>query len=605
MAGKISWQLEITGLDQALIKLREVDRLLSSITRHRGMLNLNVGSFGTPTGHAFGPVVATPSATATVAAAGFGARAGSKEAFSSGQKFFSHIHPDVLAAQAEHLNKNKTLINEFREKRIAKGLSPFGSGPSLISPAENLLSQKLAQGSAAAEAAKQAPAMAAAAAFLAKMRAQKAGISGIEGLVPKGYPSGVGAMGEEWMGKVPVGSSLATSRQELQLQNALLFGAGLPLKSQEVLPKRDLAKSLAFYSRLPKSSDVYGSAYGRGGSVGIPGPTFGLPPMASPPYSGPIGPGLKDAFTSQGIKNILVQKLLGGGIGGSGGGGGLLGLLSGGSFSKMFPAVIALTAAFAALHKVVHILTEAIKHGAEAYQMGARHGGSVGASFQLKSAFEAIGMGGGAENAMMAIGQFNTKAKKTTLSGGEVIGAMRAGQFANVQQLTNMSKEFEAAMRDAGDNARQMASAGKASQETNSQLVGIQREWQTLLTQISTELYPIIHSIADMIKSALEAMNALLEVSIKLKQILHIIPAGEPGKTRIPGMGTQPHSVVSAWEKIGFVFGGGKLDYSKEIAHNTKETNSILRDIQKGARIAGAFAPPLRGVSQMLDYATP
>jgi hypothetical protein len=153
---------------------------------------------------------------------------------------------------------------------------------------------------------------------------------------------------------------------------------------------------------------------------------------------------------------------------------------------------------------------------------------------------------------------------------------MRAAQFANIQQLTNMSEEFEAAMKDAEANARQMEASSKATMIMSMDMSAISREWHTLLTQVAADMYPILHGMFDDAKKLLQIFNYLEEITIRIKQMLHMIPAGEPGQERTAGMGNRAGMPTSAWEKMGFNFPGAKSDPLNQISKNTAATTQKL-----------------------------
>src|ERR1035441_2612544 len=254
-------------------------------------------------------------------------------------------------------------------------------------------------------------------------------------------------------------------------------------------------------------------------------------------YSGPTAPGGYPVGSGiiRTLSNGLTEHIQGLSRGLRGGIGKIAGGDMAGGWAALKPVIGQIIAAFLILRKVTELLAEGIKHGAEAYQQGARHGSGVGTAFQLKSAFAAIGMGGGEENAMLAMGQFNPKAKKMTLPGGEVIGMMRAGQFAGAQQLTNMSKEFEVAMKDAASSARQMEESAKATQRLSMQTSAIGREWHTLWTQIAKDSQVYIGSILFLVKSGLQLANKWAEMMGKIGEFLHILPKDSTNFSQMGG----------------------------------------------------------------------
>ena len=374
------------------------------------------------------------------------------------------------------------------------------------------------------------------------------------------------------------------SRERKAVQVAYRDRWSIGDESQEWVLKPEISNARAKFIRSKMKytgTPGYSSPIGPGMAFGAANRQYGGGGIG---YKSPIGPGLLHGEKWAGLKASLMSDA-GGGMGGitggwktamGGGGFGGLGSALSGGFMKLIPLLGILYTAFNLLRKAAQLLAEGIKNGAEAYQKAARHANTVGASFQLKSAFAAIGLGGGEEDAMTAMGQFNPKARKTALSGGEVIGAMRAAQFANIQQLTNMSEEFEAAMKDAEANARQMEASSKATMIMSMDMSAISREWHTLLTQVAADMYPILHGMFDDAKKLLQIFNYLEEITIRIKQMLHMIPAGEPGQERTAGMGNRAGMPTSAWEKMGFNFPGAKSDPLNQISKNTAATTQKL-----------------------------
>ena len=268
----------------------------------------------------------------------------------------------------------------------------------------------------------------------------------------------------------------------------------------------------------------------------------------------------------------------------------------GGLFAKFLPVIGAVIVAFHILHKVVEQLAEGIKHGAEAYQRGARLGGPVGAHFQAEQAFKAIGMEG--MDLQELQGQFNPRAKKFGVPDSEMIlGAARAGQLGNVQQLTNMSEEFKKAMRDGAANARQMEAASKTSQMLSMEAASIGREWDTMWTQISTVLMPVIMNVFEQIKIPIQMLNYVLEAIIKVATKIHLIHPPSDFKQMGGSMGKSGPSFTS-WEKMGFVF-GNKATPEKHLQSISSNTAATVKAVNELARTIGMMAG-LKAVGGML-----
>jgi hypothetical protein len=504
MAGKISWQIELQGLDAQITKLRTLDTLLNAISRKGGMLGgaggINVGGSGGTT-----VVPGVPGGSSGI-----------------------NNSATVIAAAALGSRPN---VNRYDAQGNSKPVQPPYVAPKNI----NTLDQRLAS---------------------AMKRGDWGAVSDISHRFASHFGTGYPPM---LKGKPTAASHLPYSSlyPEGNLPPGGIRGG---LQAMRMV-SGDIHSGLGITGRVIGN----GLSTGAGAAVGA----FG---QAGKQVAGLFGSGPKS----------------------------MMGILD-----KFFPQIIAITIAFEVLKKAVDLLINGIKKGAEMYQLAAKQATTVGKVSQLKSAFAAIGMGGAEEEAMTAMGQFNPNAKRTTMSGGQVIGAMRAAQFANIQQLTNMSKEFEAAMNDAASSARQMQLGAKANQEMSAGMVAISREWSTLLSQSATALQPFIQYVENTTEGFLKLANATLELYNRLQKFLHLIPSGEPGMTRVGGMGSKGANISAAWEKIGFQFGGNASNFAKETAHNTAATVQEIKGLSKTILILANVigGPAGMGLNQLGNFA--
>jgi len=300
---------------------------------------------------------------------------------------------------------------------------------------------------------------------------------------------------------------------------------------------------------------------------------------------------LKSYLTTNWKKNTEEDSGIGGILGARGG---KLGIL-GGIISNWKTVLVGVTAALIVLHKAVRLLTEGIQHGTEAYRNAARTGNAVSGQFALSSAFAALGME--SPDISQLHGQFNAKSRKFEAPGSDIIlGAARAGQLGNMQQLLNMSKEFESAVHDSAQNAREMANVGKALSGLSIQTSELGREWKTLISQIAYMLEPEINGVVMGLKYLLKAINLVAEGFVNIRPILYetLLPgigsllnglsAGKGGNesfSKLAGGGTRDSSTASGLEKMGFVFpGAGNTNYQAAIATNTFKTNTLLAQIR-------------------------
>jgi hypothetical protein len=265
-------------------------------------------------------------------------------------------------------------------------------------------------------------------------------------------------------------------------------------------------------------------------------------------------------------------------------------------------ALAALAAVAVALHLAFKLLKEGIEAGSKAYQNAARHGESISSDSALNTALKSIGIDEEATSKMQEIAQFNRKAKDSEAgTSGQILGAARTSQFANVQQLANMMPEFEAALKDAQLSSAAIEASAKASQELYTASTAIGREWKALLVQMTALVTPVLLPLMEDFVVGLKMINLAIMDVIKTLQFFHLIPKGVPGTEKISGLGNNAPT-ASPWEKIGFVFGGSGSDglaaTSKETAKNTARTATTLDKLQviwaalKPSLIAGGAMIP-------------
>lgn len=248
-------------------------------------------------------------------------------------------------------------------------------------------------------------------------------------------------------------------------------------------------------------------------------------------------------------------------------------------FNLLKSVAIELYVVFEALKLGVKLVLEGIKYGSDAYKRGAKFGNPIGKQNQLDNAFEAIGIE--SPDLSQLQGQFNKKSGKYEAPGTDVIlGAARAGQFGNAQQLTNMAEEFRYAMNDGAQSAKQMEGAARATFYESMEISNITREWKTLLAQIATVLFPLIEGVLVLIKLSLEQINAALGVIIGLAQLLHVLPQGGSLNDPVKIGGTSQKESVTSFGRMGFIIPGvnsnGPEQQLNDINRNTRDTVSKL-----------------------------
>lgn len=258
-------------------------------------------------------------------------------------------------------------------------------------------------------------------------------------------------------------------------------------------------------------------------------------------------------------------------------------------FNLLKAVAIELFVAFEILKFAIKLLAEGIRNGAEAYQRGARFGNTVGSQYQTDSAFKAIGID--SPDLSQLQGQFNKKSGKYEAPGTDVIlGAARAGQFGDSQQITNLASEFKEAMKDGAENAREMGNAAKANFRLAVQQTEIGREWKTLLSQLSAILSPLISFIQNFIKDTLHAWNEGLSMILVWLQRLKLIPLGNPDNAFTKVGGPSQKESVTSLGRLGFILpraGGGRNEPEKQLVDINKNTRET---VNKLSLVAAALA---------------
>ena len=258
--------------------------------------------------------------------------------------------------------------------------------------------------------------------------------------------------------------------------------------------------------------------------------------------------GIKSFFTTN--KQLTIPfyypslKGMMGGIGGGmkGLGGGILGDVKG-MFGEVKLALtswaaklFALTGIMMALHKAIASLIQGVKEGASVFQLSARTAKPAAQHVRLKTAFAGVGLAGGELEAMTAMQQFNPRARSAGIPGtNEIISAMRVSQYANIQQLTNMAKQFEEVLGRSEDAARQMESSSAAGQRLSQNGVIIGLKWNAMLEQLAEALSPVIARLQEYAELLLDSINTMLELwNLFHKDQRDLIT--KPGQERTVGM---------------------------------------------------------------------
>ncbi len=262
------------------------------------------------------------------------------------------------------------------------------------------------------------------------------------------------------------------------------------------------------------------------------------------------------------------------------------------AFGTLKSLFVELAVVTLAAKEAIHLLEEGIKHGAEAYQNAAKTGTNIATAFALSEAFKAIGMGG-AEQQLLATGQFNNRARRSLIPGtDEVVGAARTGQFANLQQFENMHVEFDKALQMSTSAAYQMQEAAGINQILSSEMSLVGTQWKAFLSQMTAVLGPLIDQFLSNMIVMMAYFNSQMEPLVWiLKKIGLSGPIGDFNKINVGSNIGQTN--LSSYERIGFHFDGGlkEIDHLSNIEKNTAETNQILTTgIGHGGKFGGAGA---------------
>ena len=234
-------------------------------------------------------------------------------------------------------------------------------------------------------------------------------------------------------------------------------------------------------------------------------------------------------------------------------------------FAKLGIVVAGVIIGLLALREAIKLLLEGIKEGSEAYKTAAAQGLDVRTSRNINQAFAAVGMQ--TPNLQGGVSYQLGQGRDTEA----LLQAARSGQFGEQgQQLLNMADEFRRAMADSESSARQMEKSSKATFDMQMEMQSVIREWKTLLTQLSTNMYNTIQPFLDTAKYLLQAANIFYEVGIWMKQKLGILPTAG-GNQQYQFKGGVGGASTTSLEKLGFVMNSarGPDKHLADISRNT------------------------------------
>jgi hypothetical protein len=277
-----------------------------------------------------------------------------------------------------------------------------------------------------------------------------------------------------------------------------------------------------------------------------------------------------------------------GGVGAGGGGGGLFAAAGAGG-PEVALAAAALYAAFKLLkvvtEELIDIFKEGIQSGAKLFQEAASVGRSPVQLGQLQQTLQAVGISSEVSRMLLLYGQFGGpggRMRGIDAVQGMRLGAQRAGQMGDLQQINNLSRYIAYAWDQTAAAARQSAGVAKTLFITS--MVGslLKTQWDTMKEQLSAIFAPLIGGALAQAVWLMKGFNAELEAIVVILQRLHLLPKGTTDNTQMHPMNWRP--AFNQFQRMGFVFGGGAAiggDYAAQTARNTGQTNVLLMQMLK------------------------
>lgn len=294
---------------------------------------------------------------------------------------------------------------------------------------------------------------------------------------------------------------------------------------------------------------------------------------------------------------IAARELSASGLFGRGGGGGLFGAGGIMGFGRAFLLVKLSTDA---LRISFDTLRSTISEGAKLYRESAKLAINTGRLFSIKAAAAATGLNDNDLQRLLLRGSHPTSVNQGARKNlfGEILGTAKGEMpIGNLQQIANMSKEFQDVLKNSLLDAAAWRTMAKDFQDISSLSTEVAREFKTLVAQIVDIFSDEIKAGLKFLGSALKAANLDLLVLrvgvirlVKGKEAAEAFLKGQqPGNQTIPlpmsGTGSSP----SPWERMGFAIGGFGSDFARQTAENTKKTAESTNKISQSVETIMGF----------------
>jgi hypothetical protein len=248
------------------------------------------------------------------------------------------------------------------------------------------------------------------------------------------------------------------------------------------------------------------------------------------------------------------------------------------TFKVMRSTIVNVVGVFWLLSKAIHMITyvigiairvinEGIKYGSHVYQNAAAMGTGIFKSTRMEEALKQVG-----------ITETPTFAMRNATSPQGVVGAAVGSGFGSAQQLLNMSKDFENAMKKSAISAFTMQFAARDMQILYQDIVNLVQNIKSTLAQTISLFSPIIHFMFEVLNGMLKSINLVLAMLTVLNPAMFKNLPGQPGQAQFGGAGGGMN--ITGWEKIGFTYGKySTTEHLNNISNNTKVAADSLQKL--------------------------
>lgn len=270
-------------------------------------------------------------------------------------------------------------------------------------------------------------------------------------------------------------------------------------------------------------------------------------------------------------------------FGGGKAGGGLLGKGGAGGFAEFFIGIELLKKAF---EYGAEKIKQVVEKGFELYTRAAQLRRSVGSLFAIQEAGQQVGLG------QEQIDQFmlrnNWGKARTSLQ-----------NFGVFSQLGGMSKDFKDALRWSTEIAQSWEDTSLTSYQIHVNVERIKTDWLTIwnnsgflngLEKLTRWTDTFLHMAAMLKLSLRETFDMGIPLAVGLGKAGAFgknSPLGDNGNQMFGLKQSLP--VMGAWEKMGFVIGGGVAQDSKKMVHSLEQIQLLtIQTVAILAKLAGS-----------------